>query len=544
MTLEARAAAGTGGVLRHPAHGGLSEMTAPTDEHGDDPREALERSIEGRDLEGAQAALARLRATTTDLGDLAVLQQRVDALPAELRREGLDAATRFLRAGRARRALEELETIRAIAPDDPELIELTNEAQAAILALDARGRVRPLVERARRASLEGRRDEALRFAEEAVRLAPDDARALRLRDELVARQVRSPRTPDLGERPAAEGASAPELDPRPQQAERLDRLAADARRYLEAGRFQAALALILQLERLDAAHAAIEDLRSRAEAARRDSEVRVGAVRDALGEGRDALRGGDFARAIECFGAVLEREPGHPDARRGLAQARAGQAQRDRIVTLLDAARAHLERDDVDAARRDVAQALRLDPEDADGLALAEEVFGRAREAAPTGPPEPATLSPMGPRPSTALLPEPPAPPGRAAPTPPEQAGASVPAPAEPAPPVVSPEATRAAAARALQEGRPDRALELLASLQGVIPAAELERLMAQARRAQDARELGRRVVDLLARARILARDGAGREALALAEQAVIAAPDDARALRLRDELRDRLDQR
>jgi hypothetical protein len=56
--------------------------------------------------------------------------------------------------------------------------------------------VRALIDRGRQASLEGKLKDALSAAEEAVALAPDDARALRLRDELQDRLDRARKTDD------------------------------------------------------------------------------------------------------------------------------------------------------------------------------------------------------------------------------------------------------------------------------------------------------------------------------------------------------------
>jgi hypothetical protein len=58
-------------------------------------------------------------------------------------------------------------------------------------------RVRELLDRARQQAVRGKPLEALALAEEAVSLAPDDARALRVRDELRERA----RTQQLAERP-------------------------------------------------------------------------------------------------------------------------------------------------------------------------------------------------------------------------------------------------------------------------------------------------------------------------------------------------------
>jgi tetratricopeptide (TPR) repeat protein len=109
------------------------------------------------------------------------------AHPGEQLRELLEAAQRQIREGRPDRALETLRDLLARAPDrppPPEVARLAAQAERAVTERDVQVRVRALVDHAMKLSLQGNLPEALAAAEEAVVLAPADARALRLRDEL------------------------------------------------------------------------------------------------------------------------------------------------------------------------------------------------------------------------------------------------------------------------------------------------------------------------------------------------------------------------
>jgi hypothetical protein len=75
----------------------------------------------------------------------------------------------------------------ASGPVHDEALRLAARAERAREEQSIRARVRALVDRAMKQSLDGNFEEALRLAEDAVLLAPDDARALRLRDDLADR---------------------------------------------------------------------------------------------------------------------------------------------------------------------------------------------------------------------------------------------------------------------------------------------------------------------------------------------------------------------
>jgi hypothetical protein len=102
-------------------------------------------------------------------------------------RAALADAQRLMGEGRADRALEALARVRALLPSHPELPRLESQAQRAMEARKTRERVRGLLENARKLTAHGELAKALQLAEEAVRLVPDDAAALRLRDDLRER---------------------------------------------------------------------------------------------------------------------------------------------------------------------------------------------------------------------------------------------------------------------------------------------------------------------------------------------------------------------
>lgn len=559
-------------------------------------RAAVEHALEDDDLEAATAALERLTALAPDAADVSGLRERVDDMRRRVVQEAVAGAELSLAQGRPRRALDGLTRIGRVASQDAQVARLLTEAQRAVSELDAQLRVKPLVDKARKLAVQGQLDAALATVEEAARLAPNDARALRLRDELAeqaaaARQTAPP--PAAPPRPPAAGSAAEsviraqvrallasargslerndvgaaerdaekalgfapadadanallaeirerrrELD----QSRRVDTLATDARRLLEAGRFQASLALVAQLVKLDPAHPAVPELRSQAEAALTEAETRRTAIRTAFAEGREALARGDVGRAVERLTTVLTQDPAHTEARRGLAEARARLAQRERIDAMVESARDRLERDAIEAAQRDVQAVLRIEPDNAEAHTLWERSLARVRELRSAGSGETAPRAPAAAPPLAA-------PPLRreVAPAGPADAKPLDEAPRSAAHPQEQFREPLEAAERLIREGRPDRALEtlrdLLARTPDRPPPPELARLAAQAERAATERDVRARVRALVDHAMKLSLQGNLPEALAAAEEAVVLAPADARALRLRDELGDRLRQ-
>lgn len=573
-------------------------------------RQTVERALAGGRWEEAARALEALAALGAPAAEVAALRDRLAAARRRATDEALARARALLAQGRPRPALDALAPARGLAPGDREVLALEATVRRALQEVEARDRVRPLLERARRLAAEGRESEALAAAEEALRLAPDDGRALRLRDELAARRGAAPppvppppppeprRTVPALLAAAREGLERDDLeaaetalrealelapgDPEAEtlrrqvrerrtareRARRVNQLLADARQFLQRGRLQAAAALLEELAQLDPVHPGAADLRAEVEARLQEAEARREAVRAAVAEGQAALATGDLRRAAERFEAALGLDAGHREARRALAEARARLAQQERVEMLLASARARLEQDELEGAEQDLRAALRLEPAHVEARALAERVWARRRELRRGGPrPAPAQASAAPAAPGTAARAEEPS---RVAPGDPLAAARAAldealrdpdPAAAERALAALvalGPDPDTAAASRALvaahrerwlrdglaraaalvQEGRPERALEVLAPLQAAAPdQPELGRLAARARRALEAREGAARVRALLERAVRLAAQERLDEALAAAEEAAAAAPDDARVLRLRDEL-------
>jgi len=262
----------------------------------------------------------------------------------------------------------------------------------------------------------------------------------------------------------------------------------------------------------------------------------------AFAEGREALARGDVGRAVERLTTVLTQDPAHTEARRGLAEARARLAQRERIDAMVESARDRLERDAIEAAQRDVQAVLRIEPDNAEAHTLWERSLARVRELRSAGSGETAPRAPAAAPPLAA-------PPLRreVAPAGPADAKPLDEAPRSAAHPQEQFREPLEAAERLIREGRPDRALEtlrdLLARTPDRPPPPELARLAAQAERAATERDVRARVRALVDHAMKLSLQGNLPEALAAAEEAVVLAPADARALRLRDELGDRLRQ-
>jgi tetratricopeptide (TPR) repeat protein len=149
---------------------------------------AVEAALGKDDLAAAGAAVAKLAELAPTHTRLAALRQRIQARrsdPQQIAREALEEAARLIRESRPERVAEVLERVRAVAPDHPQIAKIEAQAQKVLEAREARLRVRSLVDRARKLQVRSEFKEALALAEEAVKLAPDDAAALRLRDDLA-----------------------------------------------------------------------------------------------------------------------------------------------------------------------------------------------------------------------------------------------------------------------------------------------------------------------------------------------------------------------
>jgi len=146
------------------------------------------RLLEEGKLDESEARMAELGELAPRHPQLASLRDRIRAHrndPELAVRQALEEAARLIREGRPERVSEVLARLRAVAPEHPQLAKLEAQARKVLEARDVRLRVRALVDQARKLHIRGEIEQALALAEEAVRLTPDDAWALRLRDDLV-----------------------------------------------------------------------------------------------------------------------------------------------------------------------------------------------------------------------------------------------------------------------------------------------------------------------------------------------------------------------
>lgn len=97
-----------------------------------------------------------------------------------------------------------------------------------------------------------------------------------------------------------------------------------------------------------------------------------------LAEGRAHLRAGRNGAASDAFGRVLLRDTGHPAARRGLAEARAGSAEDRRCLDAdLAQARVALVEGDRDKARELLQRVIRCGGDRDEALALLDRLEKR-----------------------------------------------------------------------------------------------------------------------------------------------------------------------
>jgi tetratricopeptide (TPR) repeat protein len=150
---------------------------------------AGEAALAKDDFAAAEATVAKLRDLAPEHPEVASLGERVRTRrqkvePQLIVRTALEEAARLIRDGRPERVPEVLARVRAVNPQHPEVPKLEAQAKKVAAAREVRVRVRGLADQARKLQVKGEFKEALRLAEEAVTLAPDDAGVLRLRDDL------------------------------------------------------------------------------------------------------------------------------------------------------------------------------------------------------------------------------------------------------------------------------------------------------------------------------------------------------------------------
>ncbi|MGH7320231.1 MAG: protein kinase domain-containing protein [Candidatus Rokuibacteriota bacterium] len=163
----------------------------------DEARAAVETALAGTDPALAEAALERLLTEAPGHSEVGSLRARVAAHRKRLVEAALADARRLIADDRLEQVSDALARLTALAPEHPEIRALESQAQRAVAKRETRARVRRLLEQARRLAVSGDVEDALALASEAVTLAPDDTRAVRLRDDLEerVRQAQRPAAP-------------------------------------------------------------------------------------------------------------------------------------------------------------------------------------------------------------------------------------------------------------------------------------------------------------------------------------------------------------
>src|SRR5262249_31966866 len=129
-------------------------QTLRADELAAEARRLLE---EGKldESEARQTELRDLAPTHPQIGPLKIRLQARRNDPEALVKTGLDEAARLIREGRPERVAAVLAKVREAAPGNPQVDKLEAQAQKVLEARDVRGRVRDLLERARKLQAKG-----------------------------------------------------------------------------------------------------------------------------------------------------------------------------------------------------------------------------------------------------------------------------------------------------------------------------------------------------------------------------------------------------
>ena len=555
---------------------------------------ALEGTLQAPDVDAVQAAFAWVV-------DLAPAHPQLDALRRriaqhqeqvqedreQLAREGLADAGRLIREGNLERALEAMARVRSAAPDHPDLPKLERQAQRLVGARDEK--VRGLVTAARDLLQRDDVDGAQRAVQEVLGMDSKHAEARAILEEIQSRgrELAQAGQADalaaeagrlLGEGKLAEGearvrelrAVAPEHQAlaelpgqieqarRTQDPEVIVQTALDeAAKLIREVRPERMADVLARIRAVQPDHPQLPKLEAQAQKLLevRDARLRVRALLDrarklqvrgefeeALGHAEEAVSlapdDGAASRLRDDLADQLQdaKRQGRPVRSASPAPSAAAPARppdRDRVSGLLASARERLGRDDLPAAKEALEQALGLAPNDQDAKAMLDKiqgrerdlVVGRVRTALDAGDPIAAQAALIR---LSAVTPQHP------------ELAALRTRVSEVKEQVVRD--TVAEAEKHLREGAVDRLSAALGRLRSVAPDnPNLAKLESQAQRVIEARDAGSKVRALLDRAQKLAVAGDVKQALAAAEEAVAAAPNDARALRLRDSLAEQL---
>jgi tetratricopeptide (TPR) repeat protein len=276
--------------------------------------------FDGGDFRGAVARCDQaLQIIANDEAVLALRERAQHAMEDEaerLRREAhdqaaaqiLDQAGREFAAGRHQDAIARLG---AFQPPHPRVTAAIEELRSAHAAIEARAA--DAIARARQTFQEGQHDAALN---ELARFEP--AGLPSVTSALAALRTERRRLEDAAaEARRLEEERLAEEEARRVRAERVAVLLADARRHVEARRFDEALTAVGEASGLEPGNAEVAQLGKSVRAAKAEHEAAERKARDLATKVADAearLAAGDFARALKRLDEVLAVEREHPAA--------------------------------------------------------------------------------------------------------------------------------------------------------------------------------------------------------------------------------------
>jgi tetratricopeptide (TPR) repeat protein len=321
-------------------------------------REECEAALQSRDWRTAIDRLHALLLIEPSDAQARAWLSDAEAGQEQLAREStalLDAAERDLAAGGLEAALDAAGRASALDPGSARARELLGRARTALN--ERRGR--ELVERAREQLHSGDLAAAAASIDAALSLSPRAREALELRRALEAERRR--------------------LDEAAARAAAIRSLVDRAEEQLRNGGFEAALAHAEEACRLDPGGAATTALETRVREAQQTAREEADRARasELLAAARAAADARDFAIALELTHQARALDPGH-DLGAFVATLERTQAAAERSARAAE----HLGAGSLDEAADAVREALALDADDAQALALAERIQSAIHEKA------------------------------------------------------------------------------------------------------------------------------------------------------------------
>ncbi|MCI0699303.1 protein kinase [candidate division KSB1 bacterium] len=265
----------------------------------------------------------------------------------------------FLKKKNFARALEKAEAAGEIATDKRsarELIALIKEEE------EKENRRRLLEEKIRAAQKlmrEEQYQQAMEFLNEALRIWPEHAEALKLRQE-AQDGIRLE-----GER------------------QRLERILAQGREYFQQNDFANAERLAVEGLKLNPQSNAALYLLEAVKTKKEEEEKKRQRIKERLQNVRQWLQERQYEKAIAAAELVLQDAPNQADAVKLIEEAKTGISRREeqkRIDNLLAAGKETLERGDLDGAQKIVEEILQLRPQEAKALNLVDAIAKRKEE--------------------------------------------------------------------------------------------------------------------------------------------------------------------